>query len=851
MPKIIKEIYNTEKLFCLGKTKDKKKFYLEPDKLTRHAIVVGATGSGKTVICKNIVEQAVLNNIPIVIIDPKGDIGTLAIASKTLNFRPWSDTEAEAKETPPEKYEEILKQKYEKEYKEWDITADIIEKYIKKLDIFIYTPKSNAGLPISISPNFEPPENFENKYNEDPYIFNEIIESISLSLLKLVGFQEGKCQRECAFLSQLILHQWKRGKTISIRDMISLIDNPPFHIIGSLSISKFLPDKDRLNLLSKINLILTMPSLSYWLKGERINFDEFYKNKADKTKVSIIDLRWITSDNEKYFFLEMFLKELYNWLIKQSGTEKLRYLFYFDEIKGYYPSEPRNPPSKKFLEILVRQGRAFGFGCLFATQNPGDIDYKAVSNIGIRFIGNLKTERDMKKISEGMDISTEELQKLLVNLNVGDFIFNDASSNKKEEIHAKWLISYHRGPLQASEIQDLMSSVKKKFEGVSDKKINYDYSITDQYADSSKILSKILNVIKSKFKIKILNEEIIYEPWLKLKIKTYRHEYADKNIFVPNAEYTFFYNLSDHDIKKLEFSPENLIFNEKPLENSKKLEIKPDINKVIEDGLTSAVNQSKGLYFYSNVDEESFFDKSKDELILKINSLIEEKIEKEKSIIEKKYSKKIEGLRQKKSDLEYDIEEAGIDARGYEASETKREKGRFKIKKYTEKLQNIEGELKKETEALKKMQDESEKRIKKEMKYDLSEFNFEPNENNFEITAERLWMPQLTYVIKLDDTDKEVKIIIKNNKIVSLGKCEVCKADIPDLNQPFICDKCGSTFCSLHSKKCIYCKTKKKTKIQTSKIRKAKHTKTKTCKICKSKNEYDATFCVECGKKLK
>ncbi len=448
----------------IGTTSDGQRFTLNSDLLLKHGVVLGATGSGKTVMCKTLIEEAALTRVPTLAIDPKGDIGGLALAFPELDFRPWSDTEAENAGMDPDEYSRKMGERYLESLAQFDYTAEQIRQLKETTEVRIYTPKSTTGLEVSISPRMEPPPRFNELMNADPTLALDMIESTMLSLLKLVGYSDS-AKKELSFLSQCLLHEWEKGSSPDLGALINQVMSPPFEEMGSLTVDQFINEKERSELASKLNLVLTLPGLKAWFVGEPLNFDRIFA-RGERTPITVMDLRWITEESERQFFVGMLTQELYKWLLKQGGTQNLRYLLYFDEIAGYLPSDPKNPPSKKGLRLLIKQARAFGLGCIFATQNPGDIDYMALSNINNRFVGNLKTKRDVEKVALGMDIPVTELADQLAVLKTRQFFFHNPDRGEPLFVQPRWLLTYHRGPLNPEEIQLLAAPFEKTKEEV-------------------------------------------------------------------------------------------------------------------------------------------------------------------------------------------------------------------------------------------------------------------------------------------------------------------------------------------------------------------------------------------------
>ncbi len=410
-------------------SKNSNKTKYEINDLTKHAAILGTTGSGKTVMCKVLIEEALKKEIPIIAIDPKGDIGGLGIHNTEYDFRPHL-TEAKAKKTAQQYYTQ-----HEEDAPKFKHTTNI------------YTPKSKAGREIALMPDLTPPKNF-NKINKDITTITTLIEPLSDSLVSLAGIKTNK-EKIQTLITTIIQDAWERDEKINIQTLIKKIITPDIEEIGSLQLEDFLKEKERVKAASALNLLLSSPSKKIWTQGEQLNTKKLLK----KNNLNIFDLRFCSTQQEKQFVVEQILQDLYKHLLEQGGTQKLKYILYIDELAGLLPPPPSNPQSKKLLETLIRQARAFGLGIIVATQNPGDIDYKILGNIGTRFIGKLRTDKDIEKVASATDNKQSELKTILAKVKTGDFFLNNSIRNKNTLFQTRWLYTLHEGPLSEKQIQ--------------------------------------------------------------------------------------------------------------------------------------------------------------------------------------------------------------------------------------------------------------------------------------------------------------------------------------------------------------------------------------------------------------
>lgn len=443
----------------IGHDSHGKEFDIDPSVLTKHAIVLGATGSGKTVFCKAIIEEAALRGIPVLAIDPKGDISCLAISSKDFQFRPYSDVEADSLRKPREDYARELQELYAEKTKEDGIGPERVEKFSEGVQVRIFTPKSSAGIPVSISPKLDTPPQFSELVEDQPSTVSDLLDLSINSLLNIVrpGRSGDEDQQAVSFLSAILEDQWKKGTNVDLSSLIDFVLRPPFEKVGNLPLDQILPRKERTKLAADLNLFNSHPRLRAWTQGEPLDFDKMFQ-AGSKTLVNVLDLRGIQSQEERFFFVEMLLQQLYNWIMKQEGVQSLRFLLYFDEVVGFCPPV-REPPSKKSLLLLIKQARAFGLGIILATQNPIDIDYKVISNANVRLIGRLATEKDVQRVKAGLELP-EDSALTIQSLEKGQFLCQIFDPRTSGIVSPRWLMTYHRGPLRDEEISTLMASVK-------------------------------------------------------------------------------------------------------------------------------------------------------------------------------------------------------------------------------------------------------------------------------------------------------------------------------------------------------------------------------------------------------
>ncbi len=453
-------------VFYLGRQQDNKQNLLYQSKdLVTHAVCVGMTGSGKTGLCIGLLEEAAIDGIPAIVIDPKGDLANLLLTFPKLSqedFEPWVNAD-EAKNTGLDTKAFAAQQAdlWKNGLAGWSQDGDRIQRLRDAADFAIYTPGSDSGLPVSIMKSFSAPDA---KALDDREGFRDRVSATATSLLGLVGIDADPVQsREHILISTLFDASWRAGKDLDLAALVGQIQNPPITRIGVLDLDSFYPAKDRFRLAMLLNNLLASPDFASWLHGEPLDIGNMLWTSTGKPRISIFSIAHLT-DAERMFFVSLLLNQTLSWVRTQPGTTSLRALLYMDEIFGYFPPIS-NPPSKKPLLTLLKQARAFGLGVVLATQNPVDLDYKGLGNTGTWFLGRLQTERDKMRVLEGLEGASAEagakfdrgaMERTLAGLGKRVFLMNNVHSPAPVLFETRWTLSYLRGPLARTEIKQLM-----------------------------------------------------------------------------------------------------------------------------------------------------------------------------------------------------------------------------------------------------------------------------------------------------------------------------------------------------------------------------------------------------------
>ncbi|MCX6085886.1 MAG: DUF87 domain-containing protein [Caldiserica bacterium] len=442
--------------------------------LTTHGIIVGMTGSGKTGLSIDLIEEALIDGIPVIAIDPKGDLGNLLLTFPSLSpaeFQPWVDpAEAERKGLSVQQTAVETAATWQKGLAGSGIAPERIAQLKAGADFVIFTPGSTAGIPVSVLQSFRRPAG--DLGDEET---QEKVKGVTSALLGLVGIDADPIRsREHILISSIINDTWGKGRDLTLPDLIVQLQNPPFEKLGVFEVDTFFPPKDRLDLAMRINGLIASPSFQSWLNGAPLDVESFLRAPDGRPRCSIFAIAHL-SDAERMFFVTLLLQEVLAWMRLQQGTDSLRALLYFDEVFGYFPPYPFNPPSKVPLLTLMKQARAFGLGVVLATQNPVDIDYKGISNAGTWIIGKLQQEGDRERVMGGLEGALQEgggtldrawFSSILGSLKPRQFLLHNVHTARHVIVQSRFAMSYLRGPLTKAQIGQLMAPRKTEFERV-------------------------------------------------------------------------------------------------------------------------------------------------------------------------------------------------------------------------------------------------------------------------------------------------------------------------------------------------------------------------------------------------
>jgi hypothetical protein len=450
------------------KPKDGLLLYDSKDLVT-HAVCVGMTGSGKTGLCITLIEEAAIDGIPAIIIDPKGDLCNLLLTFPNLtsqDFEPWvNEGDAQKKNISIAEYAAQQANLWKEGLAGWGQDGERIKRLREAAEFCIYTPGSSVGSPVSILKSFAaPPE----AIRQDNELLAERTNTTVTSLLGLIGIDADPIRsREHILLSNILNQEWSAGRDLDLAGLIQRVQSPPITKIGVLDLDSFFAADDRFQLAMALNNLLASPSFASWMEGESLDIQKMLYTESGKPRLAIFSIAHL-ADAERMFFVSLLLNHVLGWVRTQSGTTSLRAILYMDEIFGYFPPVA-NPPSKLPLLTLLKQARAFGLGVVLATQNPVDLDYKGLANAGTWFIGRLQTDRDKDRMLEGLEgiaagtgrkFDRQEMEQLVAGLSSRVFLMNNVHDDAPEIFETRWAMSYLRGPLTRTQIKLLMDPLK-------------------------------------------------------------------------------------------------------------------------------------------------------------------------------------------------------------------------------------------------------------------------------------------------------------------------------------------------------------------------------------------------------
>ncbi|MCG3696447.1 DUF87 domain-containing protein [Aliarcobacter butzleri] len=668
--------YEKLKLFYIGKEKIDDNFvplvYKNKDLLT-HAAIIGMTGSGKTGLGISLLEEAAIDNIPSIIIDLKGDMTNLLLTFPSLqgsDFEPWieeqdaSNNGLSVKEFA-QNTANLWKNGLERDFQ----NASRIEKLKNCADFTIYTPGSDAGVQISILSSFKAPNK---EVIEDNDLLVSLVNSTVSSILSLIEEKSDTTSKESILISSIFMNYFKENKDLTLEELITLIVTPPFSKIGVFDLETFFAQSERLKLALKLNNIIANPSFKTWIEGETLDISNLLYDETGKAKVSIFSIAHL-NDSQRMFFVTLLLNQMVAWMRRQEGTTSLKALLYMDEIFGYFPPNS-NPPSKQPMLTLLKQARSFGIGIILSTQNPVDIDYKGLANIGTWFIGRLQTKQDKEKVIDGLssanegNLNKDEVMNIISNLEKRNFILKNINEDGIKIFETRWALSYLKGPISKDGIKKLMSEKKKQ--NIPTQKVENENQTTQINIEKGIPKPIITSNLTEKYLYSSQNSAYYLQPYLICSCDIHYID-APKNIdFEEKISYKIYL---DENMKNIDFEEKeelgNNSFEEKEKPNSFYYELPSFVQKekdlkVIEKDFTDYIYRNSKLTLYKNefLKITSKQTESLNDFKIRLQDRLNEKIDLEVEKLKIKFVKENDSIEIKLSKLYEKLQKEEIQA---------------------------------------------------------------------------------------------------------------------------------------------------------------------------------------------
>jgi len=455
----VSDLYLGQRLDLASGEGSGERLIYDRDDLTTHGVIVGMTGSGKTGLAVVLLEELLASGIPALILDPKGDMPNLLLSFPDFapaDFEPWvneGDARNAGKSVPDFAAEQAAT------WREGLVGAGVTPEQMRSLTsnvaFTVYTPGSTAGVPLNIIGSLRAPAN-----PGDLESVREEAGTLVSGLLSLVDIAaDPLASRGHILLANIVETAWSAGRNLDLAALIAQVIEPPFRKLGVFEVDTFFPINERRALAMRLNGLVASPSFAAWTEGEPLDISALLHTADGCPRASILYLAHL-SDAERQFVVSLVLARLITWMRGQSGTNNLRAVMYMDEVVGFVPPTAA-PPAKGPILTLLKQARAYGVGVVLATQNPVDLDYKAMSNAGTWMIGRLQTERDKARIIEALssvegDVDLPLIDRAISGLGRRQFVMHNAHERGgPSRFTARWAMSYLRGPLTRQQLTDL------------------------------------------------------------------------------------------------------------------------------------------------------------------------------------------------------------------------------------------------------------------------------------------------------------------------------------------------------------------------------------------------------------
>lgn len=445
-----------------GQAKRGERVELPIGALSTHTFVCGATGAGKTVFAKAIVEEAALAGIPVIVIDLKGDLASLALTADVLAH---PDIGKVLGNSGPDTLQE-----YHDGVAGMPAIQANQQAFSSQVEVRLFSPRASLARRLALTglPTFSGPSSEIERDDR-----RTLVESLARSLVSSSGTLNAKQTQQAKLVEEIVWHLVESGVPLQgkqgIEALAEALGSPPFEKLGGLPLEEFISPASRADIRATVASRIVGASAGLF-EGEPLKVETLIGGGDGRTPIAVIYLGHLAGFAEQAGVIAQVCSEVYRWMRKVGGSDKPRALVYIDEVGGgdgstaFYPSFPMNPPSKAPLALLVKQGRSSGVGVLLATQNPVSVDVRGLGNIGTWAVGALRQRNDQEKVAHLFDGSSARRAKLrdsLAGAKRGEFLLQYPGRSDPLWVRERWLYTMHRqlSPDQLHALHQLKSGL--------------------------------------------------------------------------------------------------------------------------------------------------------------------------------------------------------------------------------------------------------------------------------------------------------------------------------------------------------------------------------------------------------
>jgi hypothetical protein len=446
-----------------------RSYELRTEALLTHGVILGMTGSGKTGLLMVLVEEALRSSVPVIMIDIKGDLPNLLLTFPNLSaeeFAPWVEQTTHPDDPSHQAAAQELAQTWARRLADWQLGPADVAELRARVAPRLFTPGMMAGEPLHILSALEQPSSL---WESDLSAARESLSASVSLLLRLIGRDPDPTRsRDHVVLSVFAERRLRVGEPADVATLLDDVRNPPLEELGAMPIDEFMPNKERLSLATSLNTLLASPTFESWRMGAPLDVASWVAPRADgRTPAVIVSVAHL-DDDERALVLGIILDQLLAWVRSLTGTHQLRALLMLDEVYGFIPPHPSNPPTKRPLVSLMKQARAFGLGVVLATQNPMDLDYRALSNAGVWCIGRLQTDADRERVVDALsgntagEVDAGKLANIIKVLAPRWFVLRNVHQTPGTLLlQSRTTLCWLKGPMTRGDLKRLAASLPK------------------------------------------------------------------------------------------------------------------------------------------------------------------------------------------------------------------------------------------------------------------------------------------------------------------------------------------------------------------------------------------------------